>query len=106
MTIDWLTFFNKHTKKYTHFDYPLNVCDKKCLFPEAKKLISFLEDRERIAKHAFFPFIGYDILERRISKIDKTKKYAEQSSIIKKTAHKVCFACGFFNIFLLCCHFV
>lgn len=84
MTINWLTFFYKHTKKYTHFDYPLNVCDKKRLFPEAKKLISFLEDRERIAKHAFFPFIGYDILERRISKIDKTKKYAEQSSIIKK----------------------
>ncbi|MGL5253563.1 MAG: reverse transcriptase domain-containing protein [Brevinema sp.] len=61
--------FNKFFQRYienqkntAHFDAPIKIKYKQTYY-------SFLTNPNNIAKYAFLPFIGYDITERRYSKI-------------------------------------
>lgn len=86
MECDWEQIFVKNKKKkYKHIDAPIQAyvqCDGK--FPrEALRIINYITNPDRIATHSFLPFIGYDIKERRLSKIDKTKPKEQQVSIVK-----------------------
>lgn len=86
MECDWEQIFIKNKKKkYRHVDAPIPAyvqCGGK--FPcGALKIISYITNPDKIAVHSFLPFIGYDIKERRLSKIDKTKPRERQESIVK-----------------------
>lgn len=86
MECDWEQIFIKNKKKkYKHVDAPIPAygqCGGK--FPrEALRIINYITNPDKIAAHSFLPFIGYDIEERRVSKIDKTKPKEQQKSIVK-----------------------
>lgn len=51
--------------KRAHFDYPI---------AEESDIIAFVNDRERVEKHAFYPFLHHEISFRRFRKDRKNKK--------------------------------
>ena len=57
MTIDH-TFFKERQKKYLHFDYPL----------PSEKIFEYVTDVQKIEKHAFYPFIHFELSSRKIKK--------------------------------------
>lgn len=64
-------------KPFAHFDYPLN-------FEDASVLVSV---PEKIAVHAFLPFIGYTDKKRRFTP-NKTPKYTVKKRPIKYCSHR------------------
>ena len=85
MEFDWESFFKNNRKKYKHIDAPIPAyrLPNGTISSAAKNIIKYITNIDKIAKHPFLPFIGYDIEERRVSKIDKTKPRDQQESIIK-----------------------
>lgn len=86
MEFDWKKLFDKHKKKaYSHIDTPCTTYQNSNgqLSKTAKNIIGYITNEHKIARHSFLPFIGYNITERHVSKIDKTKTREEQVSIAK-----------------------
>lgn len=86
MEFDWESFFYNNRKKYKHIDAPINAyrLPNGTISSAAKNIIEYITNANKIAQHPFLPFIGYDIEERRVSKIDKTTPRDQQQSIVKK----------------------
>lgn len=61
MTID-ADFFKNRQKNYLHFDYPI----------QPQKIFDYVTDPKNIEKHAFYPFIHFELTSRKIKK-DRTK---------------------------------
>ena len=62
------SYYKDKIKHTLHFDKPCTVISKR------SKVEKFLLNENLISKHAFLPFIGYDIVERRFSKLIENKK--------------------------------
>lgn len=61
MIID-ANFLKNRQKNYLHFDYPI----------EPQKIYNYVTNPKNIEKHAFYPFIHFELISRKIKK-DKTK---------------------------------
>lgn len=61
MTID-ADFFKNRQKNYLHFDYPM----------QPQKIYNYVTNPKNIEKHAFYPFIHFELKSRKIKK-DRTK---------------------------------
>lgn len=57
-----IDFFHNRQRKYLHFDYPM----------QPKKVYDYVTNAKNIEKHAFHPFIHFELTSRKIKK-DKTK---------------------------------
>ncbi|MQW91987.1 hypothetical protein GFH30_01130 [Acinetobacter wanghuae] len=57
MSIDH-NFFKDRQKKYLHFDYPIS----------SEKIYHYVTNQDNINKHAFYPFIHFELISRKIKK--------------------------------------
>ena len=61
MMID-ANFFKNRQKNYLHFDYPM----------QPQKIFDYVTDPKNVEKHAFYPFMHFELTSRKIKK-DRTK---------------------------------
>lgn len=52
------TFFKDRQKFYLHFDYPLS----------SEKIFSYVTNPLNIERHAFYPFIHFELISQKIKK--------------------------------------
>lgn len=78
MTIDH-TFFKERQKKYLHFDYPL----------PSEKIFEYVTDVQNIEKHAFYPFIHFELSSRKIKKKGFKFIKGKKQIIIEKQPPKI-----------------
>ena len=74
-------------KSYQHFDRPISISQLKNKV-ETKKIIDKLCSDCNIEKHSFYPFIGYDIKERKIGLINKLKYYKKKCTTLVNSDDK------------------
>ena len=55
-------FFKNRQKNYLHFDYPM----------QPQKIFDYVTDPKNVEKHAFYPFMHFELTSRKIKK-DRTK---------------------------------
>jgi hypothetical protein len=71
------TFFKNRQKNYLHFDHPM----------QPQKIYDYVTDPKNIEKHAFHPFIHFELTSRKIkkdkSKIIKEKGLKDRYAIVK-----------------------
>jgi RNA-directed DNA polymerase len=75
-----------------HFDFPTQFFkgkpSEKNVIPEViLGLLKYLDDPQNIAQHPFYPFIGYEIIERKFSRIKEGEESIEKSRPIRYAAH-------------------
>lgn len=78
MNIDH-NFFKDRQKKYLHFDYPLS--------PE--KIYQYVTNSDNIKKHAFYPFIHFELTSRKIKKNGFKIVKGKRQVIIEKQNPKI-----------------
>lgn len=69
MMID-ANFFKNRQKNYLHFDYPM----------QPQKIFDYVTDPKNVEKHAFYPFMHFELTSRKIKK-DRTKIIKIQGKI-------------------------
>lgn len=65
-------------KSSTKTKYVITTASQKKIKHQIDSLHSFLNSPEKIAKHSFYPFIAFDIEERRSNTINKIKYYEKK----------------------------
>lgn len=73
--------FGKYITKYkssSKTKFIITLASQKKIKQQIDSLHSFLNSPERIAKHSFYPFIAFDIEERRSNTINKIKYYEKK----------------------------
>lgn len=78
MIIDHL-FFKERQKKYLHFDYPLS----------SERVYKYVIDPKNIEKHAFYPFIHFELSSRKIKKNGFKIVNGKKKIIIEKKEPKI-----------------
>lgn len=78
MIIDHL-FFKERQKKYLHFDYPLS----------SERVYKYVIDPKNIEKHAFYPFIHFELSSRKIKKNGFKIVNGKKKIIIEKKESKI-----------------
>lgn len=61
-------------KKYLHFDLPLNESDQ-------NKVEAYVSDPDRIATHAFYPFITYEVTKYKMVEDDDGVRHLDDSGL-------------------------
>lgn len=76
MMID-ANFFKNRQKNYLHFDYPM----------QPQKIFDYVTDPKNVEKHAFYPFMHFELTSRKIKKdrtrIIKIKGKKDRYAIVK-----------------------
>lgn len=78
MTIDH-NFFKERQKFYLHFDYPLS----------SEKIFLYVTNPENIAKHAFYPFIHFELSSQKIKKTGTKLANGKKQIIVDKQPPKI-----------------
>lgn len=78
MNIDH-TFFKARQKNYLHFDYPLS----------SEKFYTYITVPHNIEKHAFYPFIHFELSSRKIKKIGFKIVKGKKRIIVEKQPTKI-----------------
>lgn len=77
MTIDHI-FFKERQKFYLHFDYPIS----------SEKFFIYVTNPEKIEKHAFYPFIHFELCSQKIKKNGFKILDGKKKIIVKKQEPK------------------
>lgn len=78
MTIDH-NFFKERQKFYLHFDYPLS----------SEKIFAYVTNPSNIERHAFYPFIHFELCSQKIKKSGFKTINGQKKTIIEKQAPKI-----------------
>lgn len=78
MNIDPI-FFKERQKSYLHFDYPLS----------SEKIFTYVTNPNNIKRHAFYPFIHFELSSRKIKKIGYRIVNGKKQIILEKQPAKI-----------------